>query len=333
MVNIQAIIMTAPGLSEDALNARNLDLDHDSLAQRMEDFRHRMPSNQVPLVIPVEGDPQAPDEYQVPEIEAANLTAESLKSSLAEHGALIVRGMFPETVMQPMTAAIDGVLDACDSTRKVKANLVSPYFNPPSNLVSVMPNGIEDLAALRLFSKIGGSALCVESPSVAELLLQFYEDHGLKDLVAQYLGEPPCLSVKKWVLRRSELPMDEAGWHQDGAFMGTEINTLNLWIPLTHCGGETGAPGMDLIPQRLNKISSADGAAFDWAVSDDEARGGSDYAPAVAPEFNVGDALFFDHFYLHRTQYRPDINKRRYAIESWFFGTTTFPKDQVPIAW
>jgi hypothetical protein len=36
---------------------------------------------------------------------------------------------------------------------------------------------------------------------------------------------------------------------------------------------------------------------------------------------------------LHRTQYRNDFTKIRYAVESWFFGATTFPKEQIPVAW
>ena len=115
--------------------------------------------------------------------------------------------------------------------------------------------------------------------------------------------------------------------------MGTDINTINLWIPLTECGGETGAPGMDLIPKRLNKIASAEGATFDWSVSDEEASSNFGGASPVAPVFNPGDAFFFDHFYLHRTQFRDDFTKLRYAIETWFFGSTSFPKSQVPIAW
>ena len=60
--------------------------------------------------------------------------------------------------------------------------------------------------------------MCVDI--CCEALLLLYEAHGLKELVGAYLREPPCLSVKKWVLRRSKLPVAEAGWHQDGAFMG-----------------------------------------------------------------------------------------------------------------
>jgi hypothetical protein len=90
---------------------------------------------------------------------------------------------------------------------------------------------------------------------------------------------------------------------------------------------------MDVVPQRLYKIASADGATFDWPVSDTHVRSGVFKGPPLAPVFNSGDAFFFDHLYLHRTQYRTDFTKPRYAVESWFFGATTFPKEQIPVAW
>ena len=175
--------------------------------------------------------------------------------------------------------------------------------------------------------------MCVEAPSVAEALLQLYEEKGLKNLVEEYLGEPPCLSVKKWVMRRSKLPVAEAGWHQDGAFMGTNINSINMWLPLNRCGGATGAPGMDVVPRRLNKIVSADGAQFDWSVSSSQVTDKFSDNQPLMPEFNAGDAFFFDHFFLHRTQFRDDFSKIRYAIETWFFGSSSFPKNQIPLAW
>jgi hypothetical protein len=241
--------------------------------------------------------------------------------------------MFSKADTNTLVEAIDRVLDACASPRAVRIKLASTYFNPPGNLVSIMPNKVEELASLRMFNSSVGAAMCVEAPSVAETLLQFYEAHGLKKLIGDYLGESPCLSVKKWVLRRNTPKGAESGWHQDGAFMGTDINTLNMWIPLTECGGETGAPGMDVVPQRLYKIASADGASFDWSVSDANVRRGNFNSLPVAPVFNAGDAFFFDHFYLHRTQYRTDFTRLRYAVESWFFGATSFPKEQIPVAW
>jgi hypothetical protein len=102
---------------------------------------------------------------------------------------------------------------------------------------------------------------------------------------------------------------------------------------LNECGGETGAPGMDVVPQRLNNLASAEGAQFDWSVSDSQVSSRFAENQPLMPVFNAGDAFFFDHFYLHRTQYRTDFTKLRYAVETWFFGATSFPKNQIPLAW
>ena len=64
-------------------------------------------------------------------------------------------------------------------------------------------------------------------------------------MIAGYLGERPALSVKKWTLRR--VPIDtSADWHQDGAFLGSGIRTINMWLSLSQCGAD--APGLDIVP-------------------------------------------------------------------------------------
>ncbi len=325
--------MSSFQLSRETLEARDVACDRDSVMQRLEDFRHVMPSEHPSLIVRENARNTLPADPCVPEVAVGALSADVLRTAIAGHGALIVRNMFSTAETDALIEVIDRVLEACHSPREVRTRLANAYFNPPGNLVSIMPNREKELADLRMFNGIVGAVMCVEAPSVAEMLLQLFDAHGVRDLVGEYLGEPPCLSVKKWVLRRNPPTKDAAGWHQDGAFMGTDINTVNMWLPLTQCGGETGAPGMDVIPQRLYNIASADGAAFDWAVSDAHVRGGAMKFAPVAPEFNAGDAFFFDQFYLHRTQFREDFTRSRYAIESWFFGATTFPKSQIPVAW
>jgi hypothetical protein len=320
-------------LTRDYLDARDCVSDCESLTQRIEAYRHLEPSNDIPLIVTEEEDGVNPAESCVPEVAADELTAAGLRSALGQHGGLIVRNMFAESEIDTLKHAIDQVLEVFSLPRKQRNKLVSPYFNPPENIASIMPGNEEELAALRYFNRGGGAAMCTEAPSVAEALLKLYEKHDLKQLITEYLGEPPCLSVKKWVLRRSQLPIEEAGWHQDGAFMGTDINSINLWIPLSECGGSTGAPGVDVVPQRLYKVASSDGATFDWSVSDELVQSGAFNGLPVAPVFNAGDAFFFDHLYLHRTQCSKEFSKVRYAVETWFFGATTFPKSQVPIAW
>ncbi len=325
--------MSSVQLSREILEARDVVVDRESVAQRLEQYRDVIPSDNPALIVGKERDGAPPAEPSVPEVAAEDLTADTLRAAMADHGALIVRNIFSKAETDTLIHAIDSILDACDSPRKVRKRLATTYYNPPGNLESIMPNKRKELANLRLFNGIAGAAMCVEASSIAEALLQLFEAHGLKKLIGEYLGEPPCLSVKKWVLRRNAPTKVAPGWHQDGAFMGTDINTLNMWVPLTTCGGETGAPGMDVIPQRLYNIASAEGADFYWSVSDERIRSGAFNCLPLAPVFNAGDAFFFDHFYLHRTQYREDFTKLRYAVESWFFGTTTFPKSQIPIAW
>ncbi|HEY6416306.1 MAG TPA: hypothetical protein VIX41_08715, partial [Acidimicrobiales bacterium] len=70
-------------------------------------------------------------------------------------------------------------------------------------------------------------------------LLEVLDETGIGALVAGYLGERPALSANKCTLRR--VPPDAStNWHQDGAFLGRHVTTLNLWLALSPCG--TDAP-------------------------------------------------------------------------------------------
>ncbi|MFK8021812.1 MAG: phytanoyl-CoA dioxygenase family protein [Pseudomonadales bacterium] len=325
--------MASTPFSQSNLEARDIASDCTAMENRIEllrDTNHAAPSR---LLFPTKDRTELASHCRIPEIQPHELNTEVLRSAIALDGALIVRKLFSESMANTMVTAIDKVLDATESPGGTKNNAAerNTYYNPPDILKSVMPG--KELGNSRGFHRNSGSAMCVESPTIAESLLQLYEQQGLKNMIAEYLGEPPCVSVKKWVLRRSKLPVNEAGWHQDGSFMGTDINSINMWIPLSRCGGDTGAPGMDVIPKRLHKIMSAEGSHFDWSVSTTHVANFFKDAPAVSPVFEPGDAFFFDHLYLHRTQYRQDYTRLRYAIETWFFGSSSCPRNQVPLAW
>ena len=118
-------------------------------------------------------------------------------------------------------------------------------------------------------------------------------------------------------------------WHQDGAFLGRETRTINVWLACSTCGID--APSLDLVARRLDLVETGTGsAAFSWSVAREvgDRVGGDDI---VRPVFAPGDAILFDHFNLHRTGVAPGMTRARYAIESWFFAPSTYPVDQVPI--
>ena len=100
-------------------------------------------------------------------------------------------------------------------------------------------------------------------------------------------------------------------------------------------GVNRGRQAWILLPQRLTEILGAgEGeAVFDWSVSDHAMKTSQSNNTIIAPVFEAGDALFFDHFLLHRTQYGHDFIRPRYAIETWFFGEKNFPSNQVPLSW
>ena len=52
----------------------------------------------------------------------------------------------------------------------------------------------------------------------------------------------------------------------------------------------------------------------------------------MSRRFEPGDVMLFDDLFLHRTGADPTMTKPRYAIESWFFGASGFPRDYAPLA-
>jgi len=145
-----------------------------------------------------------------------------------------------------------------------------------------------------------------------------------------FLGERPLLSGIKATLRRIPPDVDTDGrWHQDGSFLGERIKALNCWLALDRCGVD--APGLDIVPKRLDHVVEDVEARYDWSLSDAAVLGTADATPIVRPEFEAGDALLFDHLLVHRTGASPDMPNERHAIESWFFPPSAYPTDQLRI--
>ena len=317
-----------------ALTERDYHSDAQALAGRLEHFRELEPTSIRTAIDEEANQPPWPGEPAIPEIPAGQLDGEKLRSAMASAGALIVRDFLDVPTTWFYKSVIDEVLATCyapQGKRPKEADAQAAFYNPPDNLDTLMAE--KKWSNSRGFHRNSGSAMCIESASVAEHLLGMYESKGLRQVITDYLGDAPCLSALKWVLRRSLLPVNPAGWHQDGAFMGADINSINMWITLDKCGGDSGAPGMDVLPKRLKEIVSSDGAVFNWSVSDGEINQSFGEESIISPVFNAGDAFFFDHFYLHRTQYRESFSRLRYAIETWFFGASNFPKNQIPLQW
>jgi hypothetical protein len=224
-----------------------------------------------------------------------------------------------------MRYAVSTALDAAQHF--LQEEQTSDWFTP----FPLLPSTIQPAA--RNFGLKGGSVFAADSPLALEVLLAEFTRAGISEAIDAYLGEEAYLSLGKTSLRRVD-PGIPADWHQDGAFLGEHIRTVNLWVALSDCGED--APGLDLLPRRVNHLCArgTEGAHFDWSIGNSvvEALAREMDTPIVRPAFKAGDGLLFDQFFVHRTGRHPGMNLPRYAIEAWHFAGSTFPTKQIPIA-
>ncbi len=262
------------------------------------------------------------------EIGVDDLTVSSLRSAVFCHGAAIVRGLFDPPSTELLRHAVDQAFEARDRFESAGPDSVGDVWYDPFE-----PDPECDVEIPREWMREGGGVLAADSPRGLSTLFEHYRAVGVFDLVAGYLGEPPAMSVLKTTLRIVPPSTNaESGWHQDGAFLGEQIRSLNLWVALSHCGRD--AASLDIVPGRLDHIvrPGSGGAAFDWSVGNDDVRRLCPDGSWIRPEFAPGDVIFFDHMNLHRTGVDPSMTQSRYAIESWFFARSAYPQAQIPIA-
>ena len=262
----------------------------------------------------------------LPEVPASDLNAELLAAGLQHHGALIVRGLLSPPVAESLLAEVRRAFDAAEAAAAgAPVSETSPWYVP------FEPGEGYDFGWVeRHFSRHVGAVLAVEAPRALFHVIETLRAAGLGELIGDYLGEWPALSAKKTSLRRAR-PDSPTEWHQDGAFLGDGIRTVNAWTALTHCGVD--APSVEVFARPFSEIvaTGTDSAVFGWSVSAEQAeRLGTERRRAA--DVRAGDALLFNQLTLHRTGISPTMTRERYAIESWFFAPSTYPYEQVPIA-
>ena len=262
------------------------------------------------------------------EVDPGDLTVASIQEGFAVSGCVLVRGLVPVDRARRLAAGMDAALDAYDAATSGSGPVDHAWYDPrpmPDRTAAGLPDDVH-----REFLRGRGALWTADSPRMLFELFELIDDLGLGSLMTELLGERPLLSGIKGTMRR--VPPDvevEGRWHQDGAFLGEQVGALNIWVTLSRCGRD--APGLDIVPKRIDHVVTDAEARFDWSLSDAavlEAAGGT---PIVRPEFEIGDALLFDQLLVHRTGASPGMVHERHAIESWFFSPSAYPIGQLPI--
>ena len=260
------------------------------------------------------------------EITPEELTPELLRAAILDSGCVLVRGLMDEQRALGLAGDIERAF-------AVRTELKGSGRTDPEGfydeLVPEPPYEVQK----RDWIEEGGGVLATDSPKMFFDMLDCFEQANLMSVIEEYLGERPTVSADKCTLRKAT-PDVVGAWHQDGKFMGDGIRAMNVWLALSHCGGDNPAPGMDLVPCRLDGHVAAgtEGTFFPSQVSDAVAAEAAGEFGIVNPAFTPGDALLFDDLFLHQTGGKPGLTEPRYAIESWFFGPSAFPEIYVPLA-
>jgi hypothetical protein len=259
----------------------------------------------------------------LPGVAPGEVTPELVRAGIMRDGCLLIRGLVDPSEALALAGEIDkafGARDAEEGGGSADPAYYSEFLPDPRFRESL---GREWVAG-------GGGLWAADSPHVLFRMLDTFERGRLLDVIRGYLNEPPLISVQKCTLRRVD-PDAGAGWHQDGAFMG-DVRALNVWLSLSRCGDE--APGMDVLPRRLDRVvpTGTEGAIFDWSVSPQVVEETAGETGVLRPIFEPGDVLLFDELFLHSTAAEPDMPKSRWAIESWFFGASAAPSDYSPLS-
>jgi hypothetical protein len=266
--------------------------------------------------------PEPGHQSRIPELTPAQLTPGLLRASILEYGCLLVRGLIDPDAAERMASGIDRAFD-------VRLRLVEGESDPDGYYDEMEPESPHAIEG-RAWVQEGGGVLAVDSPRLFFEMVEGFRAAGLETLIRGYLGERPAISAQKCTLRKA-LPGVEGAWHQDGRFLG-DVRSLNVWLSLSRCGDV--APSMDVVPRRLDDYAPAgtEGTVLSYQVAQEVAERMAGEAGIVRPIFDPGDALLFDHLFLHQTGSDPSMPNPRYAVESWFFGPSGFPTEYVPIA-
>ena len=266
--------------------------------------------------------PARGEQSRCPEVTPDELSPEILRAAFLEAGCLLVRDVMDDDKALQLA-------DDIDHSFEVRKKLGGDNPDPDGFYDEMEPE--EPFQILeREWVEEGGGVLAADSPKMLFDMLDTFEQANLRKVIEAYLGEKVAVSAQKCTLRKST-PDVGGGWHQDGRFMG-DVRAINVWMSLSRCGDV--APSMDVVPVRLEEFAELGGPGtyLDFQISDQTAEKLAGDIGVVRPIFNPGDALLFDHMFLHQTGSDPSMPNNRYAIESWFFGPSNYPENYVPIA-
>src|SRR5262249_8227826 len=138
----------------------------------------------------------------------------------------------------------------------------------------------------RAWVRKSGGLWTANSPHMLFELFELIDRVGLGALIVELLRGRPGLSANKCTLRRGPARASPRGGLGGGRFRGESVGRSNLWLCLPDCGTGADAPGMDIVPRRIDHVLASDeDSQFDWSLSDGAVERAAAPTPIVRPHF------------------------------------------------
>jgi hypothetical protein len=246
-----------------------------------------------------------------PEIAARELDGALLGAAVAHHGSLLVRGVLDRDAVERSRESIERASAAWGLAPEERTGV--------DYLPTLTVQGMQ--AVLREKQAGAHTWWLADCPPAAAQVLDDLAASGVIGAIGEHFGERPVFTLQKSTVRRVQPEFRYTAWHQDGSFLGPETRAMNVWMSLTPCGGDRTAPGLEIVPRRVEEIlpfGESGGIGIDgFAVHRTAGE-----TPVVRPEFDPGDALLFDERMIHRTFVGKNVEmtQERLAVECWFFA-------------
>jgi hypothetical protein len=203
--------------------------------------------------------------------------------NLAMDGATIVRGFLAPDDAANLRRTVDEIYAVMDSSERFPNRLLGNNFR--------VWDGVW-LKALPAF-------LRQARPDLAERYEQSL--HLVEMRVKRVLGPEWRYFPKRSYFRRHRGMGKRVGWHADAdgaTIFRIAASVINVWVPLDAVG--TDLPSLEILPGSHAVLRGVPMLTGNNRSRDDAFV--SALGPSSIPQLELGDALIFDQFVLHRTQ-------------------------------
>lgn len=266
------------------------------------------------------------------EVDVSELDTDLIGGALQHHGCLFVRGLLDQLAVERLTDDMDHALERHDEWQaKVKANPVEPPPEPSRWFDFFEPGPDYNVPKLHFSRRSApGRVAAADSPRALFDVIDGLDRSGLLAHATQYLGTRPVLPANKVALSRVA-PGTHLGWHQETSVFGEPVRAFNAWIAVQSCGSGD-APGLSFYPEKLHGVIPGElREGSTYVCTPESIENHAWQSPLACPSFGAGDALLFDEWLMHRTEFNPKALRARYSFEFWMFDADSIAPSRGPL--